>query len=235
MCPFIVKDFSDIAEIAKIRLKDTLLYRLRRGETLPEQSNCITCPGLIRDVTVDIDSEELEKPDKNADAKMDKVKFNWSNFDQAKVERHKKDECYKDVGRISLSQPESKVFWHQDDLANFASKGPILIVGEGIKNDADKNRLDLIPPIAIEALGQVLTDGAKKYGDYNWEKGMKWSRPYGAMQRHLQAWWGGEDKDKESGHSHLWHAFCECMFLICYENWYSENDDRRAARCRKNC
>ena len=94
------------------------------------------------------------------------------------------------------------------------------------KSDSDKNRMELIPPYAIMALGTILTDGAKKYGDRNWENGMEWSRAYGATQRHLNAWWSGQDKDTESGHSHLWHALCEIVFLVCYEKWYKNHDDR---------
>ena len=96
----------------------------------------------------------------------------------------------------------------------------------GVKNDAEKTRLDLIAPEFLEALGQILTLGAKKYAAYNWAKGMAWSRPYAALLRHLFAWWGGETLDKESGKSHLWHATCELMFLVAYEARHSGEDDR---------
>jgi len=49
---------------------------------------------------------------------------------------------------------------------------------EGIKHDAGKLRLDLIPPEAIRALGEVLTYGTNKYGDRNWEKGISEDRLY---------------------------------------------------------
>lgn len=97
----------------------------------------------------------------------------------------------------------------------------------GIKHDTDKVRLDLVPPESIWALGKVLTFGAKKYGDRNWEEGMDWGRIYGALQRHLTAWWGGQDKDKETGYSHLWHAFCCVAFLITYEHRKIGKDDRK--------
>jgi hypothetical protein len=87
----------------------------------------------------------------------------------------------------------------------------------GVKNDVGKNRLDLIPPEAIEALGWVLTHGAEKYGDNNWRGGIKYSRIYGATLRHLTAWAKGEEKDTESALPHLWHALCELAFLVTYE------------------
>lgn len=96
----------------------------------------------------------------------------------------------------------------------------------GKKHDGGKNRLDLIPVSTIIALGKVLTHGAGKYGDRNWEKGLDWNRPYGAALRHLTAWWDGEDLDKESGMSHLWHAACEISFLIEYEANQTGKDNR---------
>ena len=87
----------------------------------------------------------------------------------------------------------------------------------GFKKDENKVRMDLIPSDAIWALGLVLTHGAQKYPDRNWEKGMDWGRVYAALQRHLTAWWGGESKDKESGYSHLWHALACVAFLVVYE------------------
>ncbi len=55
---------------------------------------------------------------------------------------------------------------------------------------------------------------------------MDWGRCFGALQRHLWAWWGGEDKDAESDKSHLWHAGCMLIFLIAYEIRGIGNDDR---------
>jgi len=99
----------------------------------------------------------------------------------------------------------------------------------GDKFDKDKNRLDLIPAEAIEAAGWILTHGAKKYAERNWQKGIKYGKIYGALQRHLQAFWRGEDFDKESTYPHLWHALCNTLFLVYYEahlSKYAEFDDR---------
>lgn len=99
-------------------------------------------------------------------------------------------------------------------------------LAQGTKFDADKIRMDLIPPEAVTALAAVLTFGAKKYADRNWEKGMGWSRPFGALMRHMWAWWGGEQKDPETGYSHLWHALCCIAFLVTYEQRKIGVDDR---------
>lgn len=96
----------------------------------------------------------------------------------------------------------------------------------GVKFDANKIRMDLVPVEGVYAVADILTGGAAKYGDRNWEKGMDWSRPYGACLRHLFAWWGGENTDRESGKSHLWHAACNLFFLIAYSQRGVGNDDR---------
>lgn len=98
---------------------------------------------------------------------------------------------------------------------------------EGVKYDMDKPRMDLIPPEVVNELAKILTFGAKKYGDRNWEAGMAWSRPYAALIRHILAWWSGEDKDPETGESHLAHAACNIAFLITYEQRQIGIDDRR--------
>lgn len=97
---------------------------------------------------------------------------------------------------------------------------------EGIKYDGDKIRYDLLPPELLQGVAEILTFGAKKYSERNWEKGMDWGRVYGALQRHLWAWWRGEDKDPETGKSHLWHAGCCIAFLIAFEERGVGKDDR---------
>jgi len=106
----------------------------------------------------------------------------------------------------------------------------------GWKNDAGKVRLELVPPELLFAVGQVLTFGANKYADRNWEKGLSWGRVFGALMRHLWAWWGGKgpttksflfgNLDDETAMSHLWHAGCCIAFLIAYEERGTGTDDR---------
>jgi len=95
-----------------------------------------------------------------------------------------------------------------------------------VKYDGEKQRLELIPESAIRALGSVLTYGAKKYDDNNWRKGFKWTRVFGAALRHLFLWVAGQDKDDESGLSHLAHAMCNIAFLIEFQEKGSGEDDR---------
>ena len=97
---------------------------------------------------------------------------------------------------------------------------------EALKFDEEKIRYELLPPEFLEATSVILTFGAKKYEDRNWEKGMKWSRVFGALMRHMWAWWRGEHTDPETGKSHLWHACCCLAFLVAYEQRKVGEDDR---------
>ena len=96
----------------------------------------------------------------------------------------------------------------------------------GTKYDGDTPRMDLIPPEAFYSLAEVLTFGANKYGDRNWEKGISWGRVYAALLRHLLSWWSGKGGDKETGLSHLAHAMACITFLITYEKRNIGDDDR---------
>ena len=101
----------------------------------------------------------------------------------------------------------------------------------GSKRDTrdGKGRFDLLPTRAIARLARHFESGAKKYGDRNWENGIKYSRVMGALKRHLDAWWDNEDTDPESGNNHLYHVLCNAMFLahyVSYPKIYKDFDDR---------
>lgn len=95
-------------------------------------------------------------------------------------------------------------------------------------------RYDLIPRAALDALARHYGRGARKYEDHNWRKGYAWSKSYAALQRHLTAWWDGEDLDPDpvmmdpdgTFASHLdavlWHA----AVLTTFAQEYPEGDDR---------
>jgi hypothetical protein len=96
----------------------------------------------------------------------------------------------------------------------------------GKKFDTGKPRMELLSREALVQVANVLTFGAQKYDPHNWRGGIHWSRVLGAAMRHLTAFNDGEDKDPESGLSHLAHAACCLMFLLEYEKTHKELDDR---------
>ena len=87
-------------------------------------------------------------------------------------------------------------------------------------------RFDLIPPRELTELAKVYGHGCLKYAPRNWERGYAWGLSYAALQRHLQAFWNGEDLDPESGLPHLSHAAWHCLTLQFFHQHYPELDDR---------
>lgn len=81
------------------------------------------------------------------------------------------------------------------------------------KCDKDKPRLDLVPPILIEAVGTIMTFGLEKYSEDSWKR-VEIKRYRAALMRHICAYLREPASvDEESGYLHLWHAACNLAFL----------------------
>lgn len=98
--------------------------------------------------------------------------------------------------------------------------------GGAMKFDTDKLPVNLLSTEALNQTAAVLKFGADKYHAHNWRDGFAWSRPLAAAMRHIMAFNDGEDKDPESGLSHLAHAACCIMFLLEFEKTHPHLDDR---------
>lgn len=87
----------------------------------------------------------------------------------------------------------------------------------------------MIPVAALAEVARVYAYGADKYDRDNWRRGYAWSLSYDALQRHVNAFWGGQDFDEESGIHHLAHAAFHIFTLMTYGGdleRYAEYDDR---------
>ena len=74
--------------------------------------------------------------------------------------------------------------------------------------------LHLVPPSAAHYLAHAFSDGAVKYGPYNWrEKNVAASVYIAAMKRHIDSWWDGEDLSEDAKVEHLAHAMA-CAAII---------------------
>lgn len=90
---------------------------------------------------------------------------------------------------------------------------------EGVKNDNGKPDLAQIPTEALESIARAFMDGEKKYGRYNFKKGMDWSKLISAVLRHMRAFNKGEDYASDSKLHHLGHAGAGiCILLDYYHN-----------------
>lgn len=94
-------------------------------------------------------------------------------------------------------------------------------LGRKFDSSPDKLRWDLLPIQEIEEIVKILTFGANKYADNNWQivPNAK-ERYYAALMRHIVAYRKGEGIDSESGVSHLAHAMCNMIFLM----WLNNNE-----------
>ena len=84
-------------------------------------------------------------------------------------------------------------------------------------------------PSTATAMGAIgLLDGYNKYGRLNWrESGVRASVYVSACQRHLNAWFEGEDNDLESNLPHLAHALACLAILVDAQAAGKLTDDRQ--------
>ena len=84
-------------------------------------------------------------------------------------------------------------------------------------------------PVTATAMGAIgLLDGMSKYGRSNWrEAGVRASVYVSACQRHLAAWFEGEDADPDSGLPHLGHALACLAILVDAQAADKLTDDRQ--------
>lgn len=89
-------------------------------------------------------------------------------------------------------------------------------------------RFDLIPAGPLTDVARHYGIGARKYEDRNWERGYDWSLSFGAIQRHLWAFWNGEkfDPDADAPTTHLAAAVFHALALMEFEETHPEMDDR---------
>lgn len=92
------------------------------------------------------------------------------------------------------------------------------VLKQGTKFDLGKPILALVPASLEEAVGEILTMGAKKYAPNNWKKGINYTRIISSLKRHLNEFYKGNLIDEESKKPHLWHVACNVAFLIEFEN-----------------
>jgi hypothetical protein len=104
--------------------------------------------------------------------------------------------------------------------------------GTSLKFDSGKLDWSLLPWDTLEEIIKVLQFGAGKYSPWNWAEGdgFKYNRLFNSSMRHFIAWfWRREDKDPETGLSHIAHLGCNVLFLLHYVlngNKFKNNDNR---------
>ena len=78
--------------------------------------------------------------------------------------------------------------------------------------DAEDERFDLITPFGLRRLAQTCAEGAAKYGDHNWQKGLPASSTVNHALRHINLWLMGDNSE-----DHLAHAAWNLLAVIHFE------------------
>jgi hypothetical protein len=118
-----------------------------------------------------------------------------------------------------------KLFWPDLDIPPI-NLNNMPKIEPGTKYDQEKPRVDLLDPLALEGIANVLAFGARKYAAHNWRGGISYSRLLGAILRHTFAILKGEDTDPESGLPHVDHLGCSVLFLSNMMKTRPDMDDR---------
>lgn len=136
--------------------------------------------------------------------------------------------------RETLGEPVAVDHVHEfPALASPTGEVRIVDASTGGAKGRKPARYELLPWAALDTVAEVYAFGAQKYDDHNWRKGYAWSLSFGALQRHLSAFWEGHDLDDESGLPHLGHAAFHVLALLTYMREHLDGDDRpeRPAPC----
>lgn len=86
-------------------------------------------------------------------------------------------------------------------------------------NDANNVRYDLISPIGLRQLAETYAEGAEKYGDHNWKKGLPIGDTLNHLMRHIELWRSGDRSEL-----HLAHAAFGLFTLIHFEEQSNTNE-----------
>jgi len=154
------------------------------------------------------------------------------NFDLTKINpTYLSPLDFKQIYQLSNTDPKPEHYNTPVDWGNLSAIGKKPTVnypksGSAMKFDSDKLPVNLLSTEAMLQITAVLKFGAEKYHAHNWRDGFAWSRPLAAAMRHIMAYNDGEDRDSESGLSHLAHAACCIMFLLEFEKTHPHLDDR---------
>lgn len=104
------------------------------------------------------------------------------------------------------SHPNSN--WVRDQFVNVKDSGERTEFETGAVRDLQigKGRYDLISPIAMKRLARHYENGAKKYEDRNWEKGIPLSKFMDSLLRHAFQFLEG-DRSEDHIAAIAWNAF----------------------------
>ncbi|WMI33255.1 hypothetical protein SEA_SLIMJIMMY_76 [Mycobacterium phage SlimJimmy] len=99
----------------------------------------------------------------------------------------------------------------------------------GGQKAGNRVRMSLVPGRELLDVAELYGKGAEKYSAWNWAKGYDWSLSFDALNRHLWAWWDGEEFDNGEGGTgleHLTAVVFHALALMYFRKHFPELDDR---------
>lgn len=90
-------------------------------------------------------------------------------------------------------------------------------------SDADSARFDLVSPVGLRRLAETYAEGAGKYGDHNWLKGMPFSSIINHLEAHIVKY--KRTPPAERKEDDLAHAAWGLFALMHFEETNPELDD----------
>ena len=92
-----------------------------------------------------------------------------------------------------------------DGIRKFMSLGYSIFLKEALRSFVIENKWDY--PTMLLELSKHFEEGAKKYGEYNWQKGIPISRYIDSAIRHYLKWLRG-DTDEAHDRAFCWNIVC---------------------------
>jgi hypothetical protein len=140
----------------------------------------------------------------------------WKEITQASAEKYaaKREEPEETVpvdwilqGQKEMDAAPDDIRWSGDSIIakqnDDIRPGTTAKFGTGAvrSSDVEEFRYDLVSPIGLREVARACAEGAEKYGDWNWEKGMPVHDLLNHVLAHIYQFLGGDRSEPHLGHA----------------------------------
>ena len=173
--------------------------------------------------TLGYDTETMRKAKEHMDALAEHY-AEWTP--PAYARQTGNGDLYNEFLRLNEDEPRQT----GDGVPGPAAAGTTAKFGTGaVRSDTfEEFRYDLVSPIGLREVARACAEGAAKYGDWNWEKGMPVHDLLNHAIAHIYGFLSGDRSEPHLGHA-AWNLLAA---IHSYELWPQLNDGHmRGDRC----